>query len=324
VLRYVGGRLVQAVVVILLVATLTFVLLHLAPGDPFSAASESPYVPRELVEQQRHAFGLDRPVPEQYARYLANLARGNLGYSFSQHRSVRDAFRDALPNTLLLTCAALIVDFLLGIGLGVAQGKRRGTVIDQLTSLGMLALYSTPVFWLGHLFLVFFGEKLGWLPVGGTHDLVTWGAGSVIARTLDSARHLLLPAVTLGLVGAAATARYQRAQLVEVLHQDYLRTARAKGLGEHLILWSHALRNALLPTITLLGLSLPALLSGATLIETVYAWPGMGLLTVQAITRRDYFLVTSAAVLAGTIVVLANLAADLLTHVADPRTRDAI
>ena len=322
--RYIAGRLLQALAVIFLVATLTFALLHLAPGDPFSTASESVYVPREIVDQQRRAFGLDQPVPVQYARYLANLARGDFGYSFSQHRPVWEAFRDALPNTVVLALAALLLDFALGVTLGVMQGRREGAALDRIATIGMLVLYSTPVFWLGHLLLVVFGEKLHWLPAGGTHDVLTYAGRSPMGRLLDTGWHLFLPALTLGLIGAAATARYQRAQILEVIHQDYVRTARAKGLAERLVLWRHALRNALLPTITLLGLSLPALLSGAVLVETVFSWPGMGLLTTQALSRRDYFLVTGATILAGTMVVLANLGADILTHAADPRTRTGV
>ena len=209
----------------------------------------------------------------------------------------------------------------LGITLGVAQGSRAGSGIDRWATFLTLALYSTPVFWLGQVLMVVFGEKLGWWPTGGIHDPVTWASASALGRTADLLWHLFLPALALGLVGAAGTARYQRAQMLEVVGQDFVRTARAKGLAQRAVLWRHALRNALLPTITLIGLSLPALLSGAVLVETVFAWPGMGLLTTDAISRRDYPLVTGAAILAGVMVVLGNLLADLLSRAADPRTR---
>ncbi|MBI4502110.1 MAG: ABC transporter permease [Gemmatimonadetes bacterium] len=321
VLRYVAGRLLQAVAVMFLVASLTFVLLHLAPGDPFSSASESVYTSPDVVKQMRQNFGLDQPIRVQYRLYLSNLARGNLGYSFSQSRPVWDAFRERVPNTLLLAIAALAIDFAVGIGLGVAQGSRSGSRIDRWATIATLTLYSMPVFWLAQVLMVVFGEKLGWWPTGGIHDPVTWAFRSPLGRSADLLWHLFLPALALGLVGAAGTARYQRAQLLEVIQQDYVRTARAKGLAERVVLWRHALRNALLPTITLIGLSLPALLSGAVLVETVFAWPGMGLLTTDAIARRDYPLVTGAAVLAGALVVLSNLVADILAHAADPRTR---
>lgn len=321
--RFLAVRLAQAAAIVFLVATLTFVLIHLAPGSPFTPAGESGRVPRAVIEQLERNFGLDRPVHVQYVRYLANLARGDFGYSYGEHRPVRDAFLERVPNTLLLAAAGLVIMFALGIAIGAVQGSRPASRTDDVLSLVTLALYAMPVFWLGLMLLLVFGETLGWLPVGGTHDAVLYSNMGVLGRITDRLRHLALPALTLGLVGAAVTARYQRAAMLEVATQDFLRTARAKGLAERIVLVRHALRNALLPAITLFGLAFPLLLSGAVLVEKVFAWPGLGQLAVDAIHRRDYAVVTGAAIVTAVLVVLGNVIADVLYRLVDPRTREA-
>lgn len=318
---FVVRRLLAAAAVALGVVTLTFLLIHLAPGSPLAGSGENPFVSPEMIEQTRRNFGLDRPLSVQYVRYLSNLIHGDWGMSYTLHRPVLDAFRDALPNTLLLAVAALAVDFGLGIALGTAQGMRPHTGLDRAGSTMSFLFYSMPPFWLGLMLLLVFGEQLHWLPVGGVVDPVVYPLRSTLGKVLDRLVHLMLPALTLGLIGAAATARYQRAAVLEVVRQDFIRAARAKGLSERAVTLRHALRNALLPTITLLGLSLPILLSGAVLVETVFAWPGMGRLAVEAISRRDYPLVTGAAILTAIAVVAGNLIADLLAWLADPRIR---
>lgn len=322
-LRFLAARLLQAVVIVFLVGTLTFLLLQLAPGDPLTSTSSSTLVPRSVVEQQRRAFGLDRPVLEQYARYLSNLARGDFGYSYREHRPAWHAIRDRIPNTLVLATAALAVAFGFGIAIGVVQGIRAGSRADDLLSVLSLTVYSTPVFWLGIVLLLVFGETLRWLPVAGATDPVIYDQLPWLGRAWDRVRHLALPALTLGAIGAAATARFQRAAMLDVIRQDFIRTARAKGLARQTVVLRHALRNALLPVITLFGLAFPLLLGGTALVETVFAWPGMGKLTVDAIHGRDYFVVTGAAVLAAVLVVVGNLIADILYRVMDPRTREA-
>jgi peptide/nickel transport system permease protein len=229
----------------------------------------------------------------------------------------------AIPNTLLLAGAALLIDFALGIGIGVLQAVRRRTWTDRLLSFVTVGLYSTPVFWLGLVLIYVFGEQLGWLPVGGAIDPASHAGLSPLGRLADRLHHLVLPALTLGVVGASVTARYQRAAMLEVIGQDFVRTARAKGLRDRLVLLRHALRNALLPVITLAGLAFPVLLSGAVLVETVFAWPGLGRLAADAVLRRDYPLVTGTALLAAAMVVVGNLLADLAVRAADPRTRHA-
>lgn len=320
-LRFITVRLAHAAAIVFLVATLTFFLLHLAPGDPFTTFSETTLVPPEVVEQQRRNFGLDQPLYVQYARYLGNLVQGDLGYSFREHRPAAAAIASRIPATLILAAAALIVAFGLGILTGAVQAARPGSRTDDALSIAALGLYSMPVFWLGVMLLMLFGVKLGWLPVGGIVDEAIYSYLSPLGRFANRLEHLVLPAITLGLVGAAVVARYQRAELLDVVHQDFMRTARAKGLSRTAVFVRHGLRNALLPIVTLFGLFFPLLLSGAVLVETVFAWPGMGKLAVDAINGRDYFVVTGIAIVAAAMVVLGNLIADLLYRVVDPRTR---
>jgi len=313
-------RCAAAVAIVLAVVTITFVLLHLAPGEPFLPPSETPIDPA-VVARLRHTFGLDEPLPIQYARYLRALAHGDFGESFAQRRPVAAALADAIPNTLLLAGTALVIDLGLGLAFGVYQAVRARRLPD--VGLGYLTLFvsSLPTFWIGLLVLLVFGETLRWFPVGGVVDPVVHASLPWMERVGDRLWHLVLPALTLGAVGAAGTARYQRAAALEALAQDYVRTARAKGLPESRVVLRHALRNALLPLITLLGLSLPFLLTGAVLIETVFAWPGMGKLAADAIFGRDYPVVLAAALVASTMVVLGNLVADVLYVIADPRIR---
>jgi peptide/nickel transport system permease protein len=318
---FIARRLAQGVIVIFAVATLVFVLLRAAPGDPLAVLGEQPQLSPDAVERLRRTFGLDQPVPVQYVRYLANLARGEFGISLTQHRPVLAAIGDALPNTLLLAAAALLVDFAVGIGVGIVQGARGRSRTDALLSLVTVTLYSTPVFWLGLVLLVLFSQTLGWFPAGGTIDPIGHWSLPLAGRVLDRLHHLVLPALTLGLAAAGYTARHQRSAMLEAIGQDFIRTARAKGLRERTVVLRHALRNALLPTITLAGIAFPVLLSGTVLVETVFSWPGMGRLAADAIGRRDYPMVTGAAILAAAMVVLGNLLADLAARLADPRIR---
>lgn len=319
---WLARRLTAAVAGVWAVLTLTFLLIHLAPGTPFLPGAERPADPAVITEL-RERFGLDRPLPVQYLRYLRELARGNLGVSFAQRRPVGQALATAIPNTLVLAGAALGIDFLLGLALGVYQAARARRSADVLLGNATLFLSSVPTFWLGLLLLLVFGQWLHWFPVGGVTDPVLYPSLSWAGKLGDRLWHLALPALTLGLVGAAGTARYQRAAMLEAMGQDFVRTARAKGASETRALWRHALRNALLPFITLLGMSFPFLLTGAVLIETIFAWPGMGRLAAEAILSRDYPVVTATALVAAVMVAAGSLLADLLLAAADPRIRVA-
>jgi peptide/nickel transport system permease protein len=319
--RYLTGRLLQAVSVVFLVATLTFLLVHLAPGDPLQAALERPGVTAAIRAQWREQFGLDRPLGEQYVRWLASVARGELGYSFSHRRPVRDVLADALPRTLLLVGLALAFSFALGIGVGVLQAERIGGARDRWLGRALLLLYSVPDFWLALLALLLFAYRVPLLPAGGIvdpvlHDYLPFGG-----RVLDRLAHLVLPVLTLTLLSSAVIARHQRSALLTVLPSDWMRTALAKGLSWRHAVRRHALRNALLATITLVGLSLPGLAAGSVFVEKVFSWPGMGMVTVSAIAARDYPLITAGVLVISVVVVVGALAADLAVAAADPRVR---
>jgi peptide/nickel transport system permease protein len=323
--RGVGGtiasRLAQAVVVVVVVTTLVFVLIHLAPGDPFGSAMDNPNVTEALRARWRAMYGLDRPLFEQYLLYIRNMARGDFGWSFSMHRPVIDVLRSALPNTLLLAGTALVLGFAGGIGLAVIQAMRPGSRTDRTLGAGSMFFYAMPDFWLALMMMLIFAYWIPLFPVAGLVDPVMHEYMTPLGALADRLRHLALPAITLALLAGAAVARYQRAELLRVLPDDFVRTARAKGVSERRVMWVHVLRNALIPTVSLLGLSLPVLFTGAVFIERVFAWPGMGWVILGAVSTRDYPLVTAGVIVAAATVTLGNLAADLLYMVVDPRIR---
>ncbi|MGA2382306.1 MAG: ABC transporter permease [Gemmatimonadales bacterium] len=313
-------RLVAALAIVFAVVTLVFFAIHLVPGTPFLPSGERALDP-SVEAALRVRFGLDRPLGAQYVSYLGELARGDLGESFSQQRPAARALEEAIPNTVVLAATALAIDLLLGLAIGALQAAYARRRLDTLLTHTTLFVYSLPTFWLGLVLLLVFGQELHWFPVGGVVDPVVHQALSPVGRLFDRLRHLALPALTLGLVGAAGTARFQRAALLEALSQGFVKTARAKGLSESRVLLGHALRNALLPTITLMGLALPFLLTGSVVIETVFAWPGMGKLAADAVLSRDYPVVTATTLAATVLVVGGSLVADILYAVADPRVR---
>jgi peptide/nickel transport system permease protein len=313
-------RVFASLAIIFAVVTLVFILIHLAPGEPFQGPDDGSVDP-VVREQLRIQFGLDKHVLVQYGMYLAQLARGNLGYSFSHFRPVHEVLADTIPFTLLLAGTALLFDFVVGLLLGVYQALRVNRVPDIVVSAVSLFIYSLPTFWLGLILLLLLAQKLQIFPAGGSGDVVLCPVVDSFYCVMDRLWHLALPALTLGMVGAAGTARFQRAAMLEVAGRDYIRTARAKGLPERRIVLRHQLRNALLSFITRFGLAFPFLLTGAVLTETIFAWPGMGRVAVEAILRRDYPLVTASALIASTLVVVGSLLADVLLAAADPRVR---
>jgi peptide/nickel transport system permease protein len=313
-------RLAASLLLLLLVLTLLFLLLHLVPGDPTQLVEDA-RLNRAERDNLRRIYGLDRPLPEQYATWLGAVALSwDWGTSLSQQRPVTAAVREALPGTLLLTFSALAIEYGVGLLLGIAAYRRRGTAGDHLIRVGSLLLYSQPVFWSGLMAILLFSSVWPVLPGSHMHVIGAEDLGA-LDRLLDVARHLALPAATLGLALAGANARFVRASLLEVMGRDFIRTARAKGLSERRVLWIHGLRNALPPLIQLLALSLPALLSGALITEVVFAWPGLGRLTYSAILSRDYPLVLATTAMSAALVVLGNLLADFLLAAADPRVR---
>jgi len=322
VIRWLAGRLVAGALTLTVVGTTVFLLIRLAPGDPFTASLESPRFSAAQRAQYMARFGLDRPLATQYVKWIRRVATGDFGYSIGRGRPVADVLRDALPHTILLGAAALLIDFGLGIVVGTVQAARHGRPADRALSTLSLLLYATPVFWFGLILLLVFAEWLGWFPPGGAYDAAIHDALGLWGRIADRARHLVLPAFTLGLIGAAGTARFHRSALLEALHEGFVQTARAKGLSERRVIVRHAFRTALLPVITLFGLALPFVVGGSVLVESVFAWPGLGRLTVEAVGSRDYDLVAAATLIAAVMVVLGNLLADILYRLLDPRTRE--
>jgi peptide/nickel transport system permease protein len=317
--RYVLRRLAGSVPLVIGIATIIFFLVHLAPGSPADLII-GPGVSQAFREQMAQTYGWDLPLHRQYAKWLTAMLTGDFGYSFSQTRPVRDVLLGYLPNTLVLSAAALGVAFLFGILLGTVQAIRQYSLLDSGLSVVLLFFYSMPSFWLALMMILTMSLMLGWFPVSGTvsndYEFLSLGA-----KILDRARHLALPTLSLALVLTAGVARFMRASMLEVVRQDYVRTAQAKGLPERVVVLKHALRNALIPVITLVGLYLPFLFSGTVFIETIFAWPGMGRAIVNAIIQRDYPLVMAGSFFFAAMVILANLVADILYAVVDPRIR---
>ncbi len=302
-LAYIIRRLVQTVFVLLGVSVLSFGTLFLS-GDPTMLMVGENWSPQQIADF-RHAMGFDRPWWVQYLDFLGKALHGDFGVSLRQQQPTFQLIADRMPATLQLAGAAMAIALVVGLPLGVLAATRRGSIWDNALMLGGLLGQSMPVFWLGLLLIMVFAVGLGWFPVAGTGGL----------------DHLVLPAVTLGLFSTAYIARMARSSMLEVLGRDYVRTARAKGLSERGVVVRHALRNAMIPLVTVIGLQFGALLGGAVITETIFAWPGVGRLTIQAIQTKDLPLVEACVILLASIFVLVNLLVDLLYTYLDPRIR---
>jgi peptide/nickel transport system permease protein len=314
-------RLLAAIPIVLGVCTLVFLVVHLAPGDP-AAVFWSPDADPDAVRLMRANLGLDDPLPLQYARWLRSFLTGDFGYSFGQKRPVAAVIRDALPNTLLLSLVAMALIFTLGVFVGVVSARKPYSFVDHAATTLSFLFYSMPSFWFALMLLLVFHYYLRWFPADQMRSMDHVYEGlSFFGKAVDRARHLVLPAVALGLGSMAGVARYTRSSVLEVLRMDFVRTARAKGLPEHAVLRRHVLPNALLAVITLLGLYLPILFSGAVLVETIFGWPGMGRVTVNAIFQRDYPLILANTFVIALLVIVGNLLADIAYSMVDPRVR---
>src|SRR5688572_28743467 len=303
-LRYVAFRLLYMVPVLWLVVSVVFLLIHLVPGEPIQQMLGEGAASADL-EAARKAYGLDRPLGEQYLHYWKGVLTGDLGQSIRFQQNVSEVIAQRYPFTLRLTFAALLVALLIAVPAGVRSARRRNRWDDRLLSFVSLLGLSFPNFALGPILILFFAINLGLLPVSGAG---TWA-------------HLVLPAITLGSALAAILTRMVRTAMLEELSQDYIRTARAKGLAERTVVYKHALRNAMIPVLTVVGLQFGALLAGAIVTETIFSWPGIGRLTVQAISNRDYYLVQGCILAIGLTYVMANFITDLLYSAVNPRIR---
>jgi len=317
-LAFVLRRLVQVVPVVLAIAAMNFLLLHMAPGDAADLlAGQMGQATPEFIQEIRREFGLDRPLHEQFLIYIGKLLVFDLGMSHLQQLPVIDLILDRLPATLILMVSAIVIAVSAGVGLGVGAARREGTVADNVISVSALIVYATPSFWLGLMLIVLFSIKLDVLPSSGMMQI---GAGlNGLAHALDVAWHLVLPATTLGLFYVAIYTRLMRASMLEVYGLDFIVTARAKGLSETSVAWTHALRNALLPVVTLAGVQFGHLLGGSILVETVFGWPGLGRLVFDALLQRDLSLLLGILFVSSVVVVFANLIVDLIYGFLDPR-----
>ena len=315
---YLAGRLVKAAIVILAIVVCNFFLIHAAPGDPASIiAGQSGSADARFLEQLRAQFGLDQPLYVQLWMYLKGVLTLDLGFSHRQQASVAALVWDRLPATLLLTGAAFIFAIVLGVTMGALAARRVGTWWDSIITVLALAFYATPLFWVGLMLVLLFSVTLEWLPSFGMMSVGVEMSG--IGKVLDVGKHLLLPALTLGLFYVAVYARLSRATMLEVADQDFVKTARAKGVPEGRILRRHILRNAMLPVITSAGIQAGQLIGGSILVEPVFAWPGIGRLAFEALLARDYQVLMGVFFCTSVMVVLCNLITDLLYAVVDPR-----
>ena len=314
-----GHRLLAGLAVVIGVVVLTFVLLHLAPGDPIDIML-GPTATAEQLAEQRRAMGLDKALPAQFATWFGRFARGDWGTSIAKGRPVRAVLGDAWPATVRLVALSLLLSYLIGLVVGAVQAARSGSRTDTLLSITSVTLFAVPGYWLGLMLVLVFTYWARLLPAFGAagldSDYLRGGAWLI-----DRLRHLALPLATLTLVGIGGAARFVRGAMLETLHQPFITTARAKGLTQWRVVGHHALRNALTPIVTLLGLSLPALFSGAVFIEAVFAWPGVGRVLVEAVQARDYPVVMAATAVSAVLVVAGNMLADVLAAWLDPRVR---
>lgn len=305
--RYVLVRLIGSIPVLLGVLIVVFLMVRLVPGDPVKIILAGSRSTEEQQDALRRQLGLDKSLPEQFVAFVGDLARGDLGTSYRSKRPVTEEIRMRLPNTIKLAVTGLLITIVLGVTVGIVAATHKGSWIDVATMVAATIAVSVPGFWFGLILIMVFAVRLGWLPVSGA----------------DSWKHLILPAAALGLRSSAVLARVTRSTMLDVLSQEYVRTARAKGLNEQVVIFRHALRNALIPVVTLIGLELGALLTGAFIVETVFAYPGLGALAIQALASRDFPLIQGIVLVTALIYVLTNLLVDVLYGWLDPRIRYA-
>ena len=313
--RYIVRRLLQALPLLFAISVAIFAILKATPGGPLAVYEGNPDFTEADRLRLEHAFGLDRPLPIQYITWLGSFLRLDWGYSFSSHQPVLTLIGERLPNTLYLMGTVFIVVLLVAIPIGVTTAVRQYSWFDHVVTGTTFTFLSTPTFWLGLLLIIVFGLQLRWLPLGGMQTVGTpFDLG-------DRLRHLILPVATIALVQMGSHVRYLRASMLETIGQDYVRTARAKGLAERVVIMRHALKNAAIPLVTIVALDLPELFVGALVTEQIFGWPGMGRLFWDAATRSDYPVLQGILAVSSSLIVIANLLADVTYGYLDPRIR---
>lgn len=320
-LQFSFSRLAQAIALVLAVVVLNFVLVHAAPGDPVETiAGASGGMSEELKAQLRTQYGLDQPLATQLGVYLGKVVQGDLGYSYFFNLPVAGLIAERVPATLLLVLTSVIGAFVVGTALGVLSSRKPNGVLSQFINTLSLVGFAAPVFWTGIMLVILFASVLPLFPISGMRAIDSTGAGGW-ADVRDVLHHLVLPALTLGLIYLAQYSRLARASMLDVLGSDFIRTARAKGLAQGVVLYKHALRNAVLPVVTLLGLQFGNVMAGAILVETVFNWPGLGRLAFESVMRRDYPTILGVLLFSSMVVIAMNLLTDFCYRLIDPRIK---
>lgn len=322
-LQYIIKRLLGIIPLLIGITIISFLVIHLAPGKPTELMMQmNPKAALEAQEKLDKIFGLDKPLHIQYLTWLKNFFRLDFGVSFIDGRPVRDKIFERMPITILINVLALLVIFIFSIPIGIKSAIKRGSFFDRSITVFVFLGFAAPGFWLALILMDFFSVRLGWFPVSGITSL-DFENFSSLGKIADVAHHLVLPIFVASIGGLAGVSRYMRQSMLNVIHQDYIRTARAKGLSERLVIYRHALRNALLPIITILGLSVPGLISGSVIFESVFSIPGMGKLMVDAVFARDYNTIMGGLVLSALLTLVGNLLADITYAYIDPRIKYA-
>ena len=321
-LRYILRRLLLSTPLLVGISLISFLMRHMAPGGPIGGGTDlNPKATAESRARLQAYYGLDQPLHVQYGRWLTRMATLDFGDSFSPDgRPVSEKIRERIPITLTINVLSMTLIFLVAIPVGIYSAVRKGSLFDRISTVTVFTGFAIPTFWLALLLMILFGVKLGWLPISGISSL-DYGSLGVAGKLADRARHLILPVLLAAFGGLAGMSRYMRSNMLEVIRQDYVATARAKGLPEGTVVFRHAMRNALLPVITILGLSVPDLLGGSVIFETIFAIPGMGQLFYQGVMSRDYPLIMGILTIGAFLTLLGNLLADVGYALADPRIR---
>ncbi|MCU0576222.1 MAG: ABC transporter permease [Desulfobacterota bacterium] len=323
-LRYLIRRLAILIPTFIGITLVCFAVIHLAPGSPTDLQTQmNPDITPQAIEQLNKHYGLDKPLTVRYLLWMKNLARLDFGNSISSDaRPVWEKIKERLPITIYINISSMIIIFMAAIPLGVVSALRRGSVLDRSITIFVFIGFSVPGFWLALICMDLFGVRLGWLPISGIHSAEYAGL-SILGKIADTTRHLFLPVFISAFGSLAGMSRYMRSSMLEIIRQDYILTARAKGLPERTVIYKHAMRNALLPVITILGLSVPGLIGGSVIFESIFAIPGLGKLFYEAIMMRDYNMIMGSLTIGAVLTLAGNLIADICYSIADPRIRVA-